>query len=301
MRSRLILKNQLRFKIHRKISTANKFCKLNDVPIIDLNRLLAHKTSDTIHVLASGSSINDISDNQWKIINAADSVGLNNWLLHEFVPTFYFFESDADLDRHKDLNKIRFDNFFARKDQYMGIPTIVHFSNKRYFDIAGLKEHNLASQCHFQASFALPAESTEDFIQSLNLANELGLYEKINPAIYRRGSIARIIHFAVCMGYKNIVLHGTDLNGSEFFFDSYDDKQIPKGCIRPNLQDYLYTSKDGLKKQDKIHMTADPRVHPVTMLEIIDLINTEILLQKGITIEVANKESALAAVIPVSK
>ena len=58
-------------------------------PFSDLD-LRALKRSDTLFVLASGTSINQIPPARWKVIDQHDSVGFNYWPIHSFVPTMYF-------------------------------------------------------------------------------------------------------------------------------------------------------------------------------------------------------------------
>ena len=59
---------------------------------IDLD-LRALKRSDTLFVLASGSSINQILPARWDGMAQHDTVGFNYWPIHSFVPTMYFLET----------------------------------------------------------------------------------------------------------------------------------------------------------------------------------------------------------------
>src|SRR5271155_5733125 len=51
------------------------------------------KRSDTLFILASGSSINKISPARWDMIAQHDSIGFNFWPIHPFVPNMYFVET----------------------------------------------------------------------------------------------------------------------------------------------------------------------------------------------------------------
>src|SRR5262249_36622754 len=57
---------------------------------VDLSQ---HRRSETLFILGSGPSINQISEERWRFIASHDSVGVNMWLYHRFVPTFYVVES----------------------------------------------------------------------------------------------------------------------------------------------------------------------------------------------------------------
>jgi hypothetical protein len=58
------------------------------------------KTSDTLFILGSGSLINELDDDDWRLIAAHKSVGFNFWPIHKFVPTYYFYETSKHDDRN---------------------------------------------------------------------------------------------------------------------------------------------------------------------------------------------------------
>ena len=51
------------------------------------------KSSDKLFILAPGSSINNITKNEFQEISNHDSIGLNYFIFHEFVPTNYLIET----------------------------------------------------------------------------------------------------------------------------------------------------------------------------------------------------------------
>ena len=58
------------------------------------------KRSDTLFILASGSSINKISLARWDAIARHDSIGFNFWPIHPFIPTMYFIEAISTNHSH---------------------------------------------------------------------------------------------------------------------------------------------------------------------------------------------------------
>jgi len=255
------------------------------------------KSSKTLCVLASGKSINDITPSQWDFIKSNDSISLNNTILHPFVPTYLFYETDSDQERHRQLNELKFSNLFKRANEFKDVPIIWHYQEKRYFDINGLKDNNLFKNSYFQTSYSLPGDTNADFLASLNYARKEKLINNIDVGLYRRGSLARILHFAVALGYEEIIFFGADLTGADYFFDVYNKSELPSGCINPNLKEYTYNSSDGLKKQGSVHMTVDKSVHPVTMIDVIEQINNAWLEPKDISLKVAHSTSALTSII----
>ena len=58
------------------------------------------KSSDTLYILGSGSSVNDLGDDDWVEIARHVSVGINNWTIHQFVPDIYAIETVPDWRRY---------------------------------------------------------------------------------------------------------------------------------------------------------------------------------------------------------
>ena len=92
-----------------KISQLNKvatFFSVNkkNYKNITLNELRDAKSSETIVLLGSAPSINDITQKQWEQIKACDSWNKFLKYLNDFVPTYYFMEPPKDqniLELHK--------------------------------------------------------------------------------------------------------------------------------------------------------------------------------------------------------
>ena len=57
-----------------------------------IREIYKHKKSDIAIFLGCGSSINDITEEQWNIIADHDIWTSNNWLYHPIVPNFYHVE-----------------------------------------------------------------------------------------------------------------------------------------------------------------------------------------------------------------
>ena len=71
-------------------STSDRLSNIGVQPITD--DFKKRKTSDTLFVLGSGPSINDLTADDWATIGTHNSVGFNWWMVHDFVPSFYLFQ-----------------------------------------------------------------------------------------------------------------------------------------------------------------------------------------------------------------
>jgi hypothetical protein len=293
-------KRRIRRKVNETISSLKAFCDKEGLNTVDISELKQYKNSDCLCVLASGKSINDIPEATWEFINKNDSISLNNTILHKHIPTYLFYETDSKQELHLSLNQLKFNNLQARAGTLQSTAIIWHYQDKRYFDLEILRDANLVHNSYFQGSFSLPGETLEEFDQSLNIASETNLISSAEIGLYRRGSLARIIHFGIAMGYQKIIFFGADLNGPDYFFDSYQEQDFPLGCKPPVLQNYVYNSKEGKKKQDSIHMTVDPSVHPVTMINVVDRMNKKWCNPQNVALEIFNPDSALSKVLNIA-
>lgn len=259
------------FRIYRRLVEKNMglffFLKRHNLKNIKALNIEKYKKSDTIFILGSGDSINEITENQWSEIKQQDTVGLNNWILHEFVPTFFFFESTAKSDLAQiEMNETIFKNLKARLKAYTDTPFIVHYLKRYFFDHRILKPLIDLGLIYMQAPVSLPIKNKKDITEMYDISIKMGFFNRINQSVYKRGSIAKIIHFCVAAGYKKIILLGVDLNQSPYFFNNENFK-LPLGCQAPD-----YTKKN----TNTVHLTINKEKHPVTMIDIIEVLHKEI-------------------------
>lgn len=254
--------------------------------------LMPHKTSDTIFILGSGESINKITDKQWKIIDRHDSIGLNRWPVHEFVPTYYSFELPKrgyNEMRQAFLNLLEY-----RKEDYCDTPMII----KDITRMQGMiRNSNIESYTCGElllsrdSNFPKIPTNTRAHRRLLQwLASRGHFFNQDFGLLYRRcGSVSYLIHLAVLLGYETIVLCGVDMINSKYFFmsDQYRESNIP--IPEPETTD-----------TNKTHRTNDPNRGPRMKLEdIIYLIDDIILQPNDIELYVENDISALHPRVPL--
>jgi hypothetical protein len=268
-----------------------------------------HKKSDTLYVLATGSSINYLPDAAWDDIHASDSLGINFWLYHEHVPTWLSFEisrTPADAatmlrvlekrlpDYHKtafllkDINKL--DERYPRWHQEFPLSRIHH--------------------CYTLFSTSVRGRTESSLRRSLRWSRRLGLFAKQDmlwALPMKRATIFLAMSFGLMAGYKRIVLCGVDLNNAAYFYDdesyqNFDD--LPATPGRPNTTEDLVRrySNNGVKMRQapnpNIHNTIDPALNPLPMDAIIHAFNEEVLKHMGVELFVALPTSKLFPRIP---
>jgi len=250
-------------------------CKKNGFLDFSFDRLKQNKKSDTLFILGSGSSINDISEDMWQHIKKHDSFGFNFWLIHEYIPNFFMFESRSIgkngilleqllKNRSKDYNKKK--TFVLMKD----------------FKTSTMKCNDIPSE--IRSNFMLAPKynfygtSQVTFIKSLRLSQKLNLLSH-NIVYSRRASLFSIIYIGYRLGYKNIVLAGIDLNNTDYFYDSddYDQNNVPENF-----------------EKGIIHTTARDSDTDFKIDELVYILNDELLAKEDQKLYVLNKNSLLA-------
>jgi hypothetical protein len=257
------------------------------------------RTSDTLFVLGGGESINQLPTSAWNTVGAADSLGLNFWLMHQFVPTAYVQEwigpspdpvlTERLAVRHEILRRRRaqIDDtpfFFRtlalrrRRGQRM-LPTDVD-------DQLGLPR----PQVTVTFDLNLLPLGVEGFTRTMALAKRCGFLEPRRSWRYlptARGTVLWSILFAARLGYREVVLCGIDLHGTRYFYEDPDapmvDSDLP---LPPNIQD------------GAVHRTNDPAEPGPTMREIIAALGG-VLRDIDLSLSVAHPSSLLAQDLPV--
>lgn len=272
-----------KFAIARRLLNISLFNELDTSTI---------KTSDTVFILASGSSINDISDEKWNGISAHDSFGFNFWLVHPHTPTLYVFEAiDPSIRNGFGAEVIAKYHEVQRvhEDRYEDVPKIVgDLSPERMGFIrelpAGWKEN-----LYTLPSIPALARNASELEQNLKFLDELGVFAKtkrISRVFKYRASLSKMISLAVMMGYEKIVLCGVDLVHSEYFYQ--DAERYPRMA---EFRSSRPTSK---------HTTSIPKPMLCSINTTIEQMEKQVLDPRGIELYVENPTSGLHPALPVA-
>jgi len=194
-----------------------------------------YKTSDTLFILGSGPSINDITDDQWKTIKSSDSIGFNFWPVHEFVPSFFMFQPGNDKSSEK-LAKVLYD----KSQDYGNVPIIIrgsgmangllNFENDSHAFLLNhtvyyLKEYFIHPNCSIEPN------SLFDYTEALGML----CFGKIPHFVPKwKTTMGLLLSFSFNLGYNNVILCGMDMKDSSHFWDNIgyqsakDHYQLPE-------------------------------------------------------------------------
>lgn len=258
---------------------------------IDGNPLAGIKNSDTLFILGSGASINDLSEAEWETIRGADTLGFNFWLVNDFVPSVYVFEClhEGDPDC-----ACLVANLAARRDDYAGVPMILKDGERHRPEVLsqflGAMPESLRRQVRLTWDWEIPGHDFPDFVAQVRRLRSLGVFGRsFYPNIRKRASIFYLALLGLRAGYKNIVLCGVDLSNNAYFYDSRCGEFEAKGRSVPLHRQAVAAP---------VHKTADPRYGELTITRAMQTLDREILQPAGVNLYVAFRSSGLHPDLP---
>jgi len=247
---------------------------------IDLDKLKKRKKSDTLYILGSGGSINDISIEAWKQIKCSDSLGLNFWIVNDHIPDFYMLEIPV----YKENREVMLKWVDNRKAQVLEKESCILIKDLEsgLLDLSYYPEE-LKGNSYILYKDSLYGSTVESKRKSFRYARTLGLDNR-NLLYFCRGSLFSAIYLGSKLGYKKIVLAGVDLYNSGYFYDSdaYSHKLLP---VSEQVGD--------------VHDTVNKAISNVSMDELVVLLDQELLKPQGCELYVLNSSSLLHPRIPL--
>jgi hypothetical protein len=255
------------------------------------------KSSDTLFILGSGGSINQITEDQWEHIGEKDSIGLNKWPIHEFQPDYHVFEPRMEKEEKERYWQLL--NY--KRDLYKEIPIILKDTDA----VSALNQEDLpnwlsnelliSSDTNYRNIISL--ENRQNNRDVLRYLKSKGCFEKgqLQIPLYRnRGSVSYLLHLAVGLGYEEIVLCGVDMVNSKYFYndEKYLDSEIP-------IPDRRCWDNDNEIDVDSVHDTVDDSIGELTLFEVILDMKEIVLNDEDIELYVENDISSLYNEVPL--
>lgn len=253
---------------------------------LDFQRL---KTSETIFVLGSAWSINDISEERWRVIGRHDTFGMNFWPAHPFIPGLLSFEIMAYRD-----HPVAYDAFLQllerRYEAYANTVKIVTEvrplgSRQMLFELPeGIKKN-------LYVGFSMPvvARNEEELRAGIRYMRSIGAFRPCTnaPWLFKYGgSVIAMMTLAVRMGYKRIVLCGVDLNKQDYFYQHRERY--------PECADWEFVSRKA------VHLTTRRLPWLVPAQSAIYIFKELILDPEGIELFVESRQSTLYPRVPLA-
>ena len=252
--------------------------------------LLERKTSDTVFILGSGPSINDLTEDAWRVIRQNDSFAFNRFVAHSHTPTYYNSER-VSVEWLETVVQERPDY----RDHVLLMSNAKHFvdwhdaSNFRRFE-------NHRFTCPYIVGGALEIlDKIFAVVYSNGLALRNGFY------FHYRGSLSLVLSLCFLAGYRKIVMLGVDLTKYNYFFENtnqYTDD------LSQRLRSELYCERianPALYGRDQPHGTFSKTRHPTDrpIDEVVKLFNESVVLKNNRRLYVGSPNSELATFLPI--
>ena len=260
--------------------------------VLDTNFLAQFRAkSPTLVVLGSGESVEEITPSQWKIIGDCVSVGINSWLVHEFIPDIYCFEqvqSSLDVDARDSMSAL-----LGREEVVNGAPAVLllrphsETPSHRVIEIpSGLRERT-----RVYGRTSVVTKDRRNLVRDLRQLIRYSVQGQLPESIVldEGMSVARVLSLGVRAGFSSIVLVGVDLNSTQYFFEIN-----PSYLTRRGMEDY-----NPWKKRGSVHGTEETETRTFPASTFIPAFAEAARQEVGTRVYVSSSSSALADRLPV--
>lgn len=248
------------------------------------------KRSDTLFILGSGPSINELSARHFDVIAAADSIGFNYWLAHDFVPRFFMFQlPPKDPQPMLDLARLRREDYrdtpflFRGSNLLSNVDKIEATAGETFSPEAMwlVNEFPIHSQCEINVDELIA------FVENLGLFSHGRLPEFL---VKWRGTLGLLLSFGWNMGYRRIVLCGIDMTsaaGGSHFYDAPGYDALRKRVNLPH------------PTASNIHTMMDESHGRNTVGVYVDHLSRFMRRKAGVELMIASTSSALHPMLPL--
>jgi hypothetical protein len=276
-------------RLREESTRAAKAAVLAGLPLLETLDLASLRASDTLFILGSAWSINDISDERWQIIGRHDSVGINFWPVHPFVPRFFHFEDIA-----YDEQPVMYDAFRGllerRAEAYANTLKIITEVNPigQRQTISELPE-GMKKNAYVGFSLPVVARNEKELRAGIRYMYSIGAFSpgaKVGWLFKYGGSVIAMMTLGVLMGHKRIVLCGVDLNKQDYFYQHRERY--------PECGDWEFASRN------EVHLTARSLPWLVPAQSAVCIFKELILDPNDIELFVENPISTLYPRVPLA-
>ena len=244
----------------------------------------AWKRSTTVFILGSGSSINRIPAERWQAIAGHDSIALNLWPLHPFVPSIYCFESM--LESEAPYRTLR-DAIEERQHDYrdtLKIVTDCYYEQSQIIDRLPLEWRWNLYCAHTIPAVARTVAELEYCVRYWERRGAFAPASRVSRLFKYGSNLIAGVTFAIRMGYRQIVLCGVDLRDQRYFFQDAE--------LFPRLSGLEFAPRS------EPHPTTRRLPFLVPVDEVLLALKREIMEPRGIELSVESRTSALWPRLP---
>lgn len=275
------------YYLRQQAASARHLAQDTGLPLLSQLDLKPLRTSDTVFVLGSGASINEIPPFRWQALAAHDTIGFNFWPIHPFVPRIFVFENLL-ASIQQDLYQALLGTLARRARDYSGVVKIATEPHPRSHRQL-LHELPSGFRENLYVGFTAPvvARDEEELASGIAYLRAQGIFspgENVAWLFKYGGSVIAMLSLAVRMGYRRIVLCGIDLGRQEYF---YQDREL-----------YPDSAHWEFAPRKDIHLTTRRLPWMVPAQQVIYTFKRVVLDPAGIDLFVESRSSTLYPGVP---
>jgi hypothetical protein len=242
-----------------------------------------NRDSDKFFILGSGASIEQLSPENFAEIGRHQSVGINNWGLHPFVPDMYSFESVPGVGDGQDFRRSL--ELLNREDIIARSPALLVLRPKTRGGLASLSSlpAELRDRVFFYGRITPATRQTRNLIADFD--SFFRTVSPRNPCVLldSGASIVRMAILGIILGYRHLVFAGVDLNNSRYFWEEnplYFSQRTPTRPVN--------------NQAGSMHETLSSLTRPFGVIQLVRQLSVYVEKFMGGTIRVSSPSSALA-------
>ena len=255
--------------------------------------LFPEKSSSTLFILGSGSSINDVTEEQFAHIKVHQSIGVNFWFFHDFVPNLFSFDAgqvDKNLPRGVEETLSSLGQLLARTEITSSAPSVLYLRPLN-LDRKFLMPIPTSLECRSWVSGRanLIAEDYPTLEWDLKILLRSFFLGSTPPSVLpdNGSSIVRMVFLGLAQGFREIVLVGVDLDDRPHFWNS----QAYVELYRPYVD--LFPPP-----QQKPHGTVSTAGRPIGNIEFLATLGRVMEEEKIGRLWISSRKSQLASRLP---
>lgn len=250
-----------------------------------------HEMKETLFLLGSGSSINDLSDSDFAHIRFEASIGFNVWAIHPFVPDVYSFETGKDEEGPSEdtqfiSRQLLRQEVITAGPNFLFLRPTLPASPKNLVQVP----HELRNNQYMYGRANLPTRDYANLRMDVReILKSYKMGEPPNNVLLDNGAtVVRMLVFGALQGFRSIVLTGIDLDDRPYFWLAPDYRHRTPEVSR------IFPRRSGVP-----HDTLETIDRPFPADQVIVALSQELQQDFGITVYVGSARSALSPAIPV--
>lgn len=227
--------------------------------------------AETIFIIGSGKSINNLSDEKWGRIKSNSSITFNNFIFHQFEPSVYIsYIGENEDDKLENALIEKFKSWIKDKETTVIYKNI--YSSSRS-GLSRIRELITNSKVKIYSIFDL----VNTGVRIENISNAIEFYNKIkilntsDTFLSFRSTILTALSIAVSQQPKEIVILGCDLINSCYFWEAGKPNNSYKIEISDSMVD-LISSLSPAVNQNNTHNTANTAISDLTLQDILRVV-----------------------------